>query len=195
VRQRGRPPLPRGVFSFQDSRTPTPFSVVVDTSFVVEALLASQPLHSACADYLAQLAGAGAELVFSRLMIVELRETVFQLALKERHPKDWKRFRHDGRARRRAARLMEEANSAWGEVLESFVWTEVEVGDVVPRIDRFMSSHGLASYDAVHAATAEATGVSRIVTIDAGFAAVPESELTIYTDGTRVASCRSRRIP
>ena len=151
-----------------------------------------QPFHRSCSDYLERLAEAGTELVFSQLLELELREAAFQIALKERHPRDWKRFRADGRARPRAVRLVDEVAVAWDAVLESFVWTEVDIADVIGDVSRLMA-HGVASYDAVHAATAIAGGVDCLVTTDAGFAVIPEADLQLYVDGSRVRSCRDRR--
>lgn len=71
----------------------------------MEAVIASQPLHRACQEYLIRLAAEGTTIVFNELLEIELQEAAFQLGLKERHPKDWKRYRSDGRARPRAARL------------------------------------------------------------------------------------------
>lgn len=56
-----------------------------------------------------------------------------------------------------------------------------------------MTGYGLASYDAVHAATAIAAGAEAIVTLDTGFALLPQSMLAIYTDRTRLAFCRAKR--
>lgn len=56
-----------------------------------------------------------------------------------------------------------------------------------------MSDYGIASYDAVHAATAIAAGATAIVTLDTGFALLPASQLAIYTDRSRLASCRGKR--
>jgi len=56
-----------------------------------------------------------------------------------------------------------------------------------------MTDHGLASYDAVHAATAIAAGSEAIVTTDTGFALLPSTELAIYADGSRLAACRAKR--
>ena len=56
-----------------------------------------------------------------------------------------------------------------------------------------MTSYGLASYDAVHAASAITAGAEAIVTLDTGFALLHPSLLTVYTDRSRVASCRSKR--
>lgn len=55
-----------------------------------------------------------------------------------------------------------------------------------------MGRFGLASYDAIHAATAEYTsGV--IITTDTSFASLPQSRLTVYVDRGRLAVCRQRR--
>lgn len=56
-----------------------------------------------------------------------------------------------------------------------------------------MREYGLASYDAAHAASAITAGAEAIVTIDTGFAFLPASLLTIYTDRSRLASCRAER--
>jgi predicted nucleic acid-binding protein len=129
------------------------------------------------------------------LLRLELEETAFKIALKERHGRDWVRRRHDGRALPRAARLASEILLAWETALESFVWAEVGIDDVDADVLRLMGRYGLASYDAVHAATANVTGVGALVTTDAGFAHVPETELILYVDSSRVRSCRDRRAP
>jgi predicted nucleic acid-binding protein len=56
-----------------------------------------------------------------------------------------------------------------------------------------MTDYGLASYDAVHAASAIAAGAEAIVTTDTGFARLPSSLLVMYTDRSRVASSRAKR--
>lgn len=56
-----------------------------------------------------------------------------------------------------------------------------------------MTGCGLASYDAIHAASAVAAGAEAIVTLDTGFALLPASLLTIYTDRSRLVSCRTKR--
>ena len=187
-----RSPRPRGVWSVEEADVPCPERVVLDTSFVVEALLPSEPLHQSCQRYLVRLADADTGIFYSRHLELELTETLFQLALKERHPKDWKRFRHDGRARARAARLME-GLTAWREVTAAVASRCGEVEAIAVLVPDLMSRYGLASYDAAHAATATATGVRRIVATDAGYARLPEAELSIYTGSTRVSLCRRMR--
>jgi predicted nucleic acid-binding protein len=156
VRPRGRPPSTRQVLSFEASETPLPEEVLLDTSFVVEALLVSQPLHAAAVDFLVRLATEDVRIRFSSMLELELAETAFQIALKENHPKDWKRFRHDGRARRRAGRLMSGVEEAWVSVLAYVDYVRFDVDDVIEEVPRLMRTYGLASYDAVHAATANA---------------------------------------
>lgn len=185
--------MSRGVHSFEDDELLVPERVLVDTSFVVEALIRSQPLHRRCQDFLLRLAEAGTELVYSRLLDAELSETAFQLALKERHPRDWRRFRHDGRVRPRAIRLLEQATQAWAAVLDAMPHMSLELGEVVHRVPGLMATYGLASYDAIHVATAIEAGVEHVVTTDVGFARVPERELTLYVDASRVARCRQVR--
>jgi predicted nucleic acid-binding protein len=193
VRPRGRPPSTRAVFSFDDAATPLPDEVLVDTSYVVEALIVSQPLHAATVNFLVRLATEDVRIRFSSMLELELAETAFQLALKENHPKDWKRFRHDGRARRRASRLMMGVEDAWASVLTYFEHVRVEVDDIIGDVPQLMSTYGLASYDAVHAATALSPDPVGIVTTDVGFSALPAMSTAIFTDSSRVARCRELR--
>ena len=193
MRRRGRPPLPRGVWSIDDLSIEAPSEAVLDTSFVVEAFIVSQPLHESCLAYLLRLVEAETNIVFNHLLEIELYEATFQLALKERHPKDWKRFRHDGRARPRANRLLTDVASAWQTVLEYVDHERLQLADVESLVPDLMTRYGLASYDAIHVATAIASGARAVVTLDAGFAAVPANELALYVDPSRIAVCRSRR--
>jgi predicted nucleic acid-binding protein len=193
VRPRGRPPAKRQVFSFEAEETPLPAEVLLDTSYVVEALIVSQPLHTAAVNLLVRLATEDVRIRFSSLLELELAETAFQIALKENHPKDWKRFRHDGRARRRASRLMTGVDEAWASVLAYVDYVRIAVDDVVEEVPRLMRSYGLASYDAVHAATALRADPVGIVTTDVGFCALPPANTTIFTDSSRVARCRELR--
>ena len=56
-----------------------------------------------------------------------------------------------------------------------------------------MADYGLASYDAVHAASAIAARAEAIATTDTGFALLPASLLRVYTDRSRVTACRALR--
>jgi predicted nucleic acid-binding protein len=181
------------VFSFESADTPLPEELLLDTSFVVEALIESQPLHAGAVDFLIRLEEEGVRIRYCALLELELAETAFQLALKERHPRDWKRFRHDGRARRRASRLMSDVEDAWGDVLIFIEHERVAIEEVSEVAPLLMRDYGLASYDAVHAAAALRETSVGIVTTDVGFSALPASAMPIYTDSSRVARCRQLR--
>jgi predicted nucleic acid-binding protein len=195
-RGRGRPPLARGVYSIEDPGVllVPPSDAVLDTSFVAHALIPTQPLHDPCRRFLERLAEAGVTIYFDRVLELELVETAFNLALRERFGRrQWQRARYDGRARRRAGRLMEQARDAWEKTLDAFDYVRVEPEEVFDRVPELMSEFGLSSYDAVHAAAAAYLGVEHMVTLDTGFALLPRSQLTLYTSAGRVAVCRSRR--
>jgi predicted nucleic acid-binding protein len=171
-----------------------PEAIVIDTSLVVDALWPAQRHHQECAAFLARMAEINSVLVFSRLLEVELAETAFRLALKERYGnKGWKQARHDRRARERANRLMQRVLGAWEELLSGVRSASVSLDDVAEQVPTLMRQFGLASYDAAHAATAFHLGVSEFATLDAGFAAVPASRLTLYVNESRVAHCRRIR--
>jgi predicted nucleic acid-binding protein len=170
-----------------------PDSVFLDTSFVVDALVATQPQHGPCLDFLERLAEAGSTVHVNRLLEMELAETAFRLALKERFRRQWARARFDGRARVRAGRLLGEVQEAWDRTLAAFSFVRIELDEVVDAVPGLMRSDGLQSYDAVHAASALYAGVGTMVTLDAHFAVLPVSELTIVTSSGRVTACRQRR--
>jgi predicted nucleic acid-binding protein len=81
------------------------------------------------------------------------------------------------------------------ELLSPVDHVAVPVGRIASSAATLMTSYGLASYDAVHAATAIAARAEAIVTLDTGFALLPQSLLAVYTDRSRLASCRAMRPP
>lgn len=101
----GRPPLPRGIESFEPEGWQPPEALLLDTTIVVEALLPSQPHHAGCLAFFNKIGASSSTLIFNRLLETELSEVLFNIALKERHGKGWRTARYDGRARRRAGRL------------------------------------------------------------------------------------------
>jgi predicted nucleic acid-binding protein len=182
------------VHSFEDATIPCPASIVLDTSFVVEALIPTRRLHDAARQYLGRLYSAGTTIYFNRLLELELAEAAFRLALRERFGrKAVAQYRRDGRARRRAAKLMANTILGWELTLLLFESACVEPHEVRAAVPELMRRYGLASYDAVHVATAVFVDTSAMLTTDVGFSAVPASLLTIYTDASRVAECRRRR--
>jgi predicted nucleic acid-binding protein len=195
VVSRGRPPLPRGVLAFDAPEWKPPETVVLDTNVVAEALLPKEPEHSSCLAVLERLAASGTAVVFSRLLEIELWEVVFNLALRERHPrKNIRHVRYDNRVRPRAARLLQQAHKAWQEDLRSpLAWSRIEMHEVAEDVPKLMQEYGFQSYDAVHAATLLDSEVTDFITRDGGFAALPPAFATLHTTQARLASTRARR--
>jgi predicted nucleic acid-binding protein len=189
----GRRPATRGVFAIEDQALVLPDPIALDTSFVVEALLSTQPLHAVCDDFLTRIADSGVTVVTSDLLAVELAETAFAIALKERWGRRWRGHRADGRARRPATHLLNDTTSRYETLLLSIDHFPVPLADTASVARNFMTSYGIASYDAVHAASAIAADAEAIVTLDTGFALLPASVLALYTDRSRLASCRKKR--
>lgn len=183
----------RGVFAIEEPELLLPDPIALDTSFVVEALIATQPLHASCRAFLNRIDSSGASITTSDLLPVELAEAVFAIALKERWGSRWRGRRTDGRARRRATRLLADTISRYETLLRSIDHIPVPLADATIAARELMADYGIASYDAIHAATAVATGAEAIITLDTGFALLPSSVLTIYTDRSRLASCRAKR--
>ena len=131
--------------------------------------------------------------VTSDLLVVELAEATFANALKERWGGKWRAHRTDGRSRRSATRKLNHTIARYDALLSSVNQFSLPMRRVSAPARTLMIDCGLASYDAVHAATAIAAGAKAIVTLDTGFALLPASQLAIYTDRSRVASCRKKR--
>src|SRR5690242_6321243 len=127
----GRPPAPRGVHSFEGMVVPPP-QLVLDTSFVAEALIATQPRHSECHAFLEYVTQTGSRVHFNRLLELELWEAAYRVALKELHPrKRVRNSRHERRALRRAKAVRDDVETAWREVLVLIDSVTVELGEVV----------------------------------------------------------------
>jgi predicted nucleic acid-binding protein len=183
---RGRPPLPRGVFAFDAPDWEPPRAVVLDTNVVVDALLPKQPEHDACLAALKRLGMAGTSVTFSRHLEIELWETLFKLALRERHPrKDLRRVRYDNRVRPRAARLLGQTRQAWENMRASLSWTRVEIHEIADQVPGLIQRYGLESFDAVHAATLLDSAITDFLTRDGGFAALPPAVATLHNTRAR----------
>jgi predicted nucleic acid-binding protein len=189
----GHQPTTRGVFAIEEAELLLRDPIALDTSFVVEALIDTQPLHSLCSPFFLRIVESRISIATSDLLPVELAEAVFAITLKERWGSNWRRHRADGRARRRAARPLEETISRYETLLDRADHLSVPLSDTTNEARSLMTGYGLASYDAIHAASAIAVGAEAIVTTDTGFALLPSPLLTIYTDRSRLASCRSKR--
>lgn len=169
--------------------------VLLDTSVVVEALVPTLPAHAACNRFFKKLHDAGTTVVYNELLETELCEALFRVALVERWGNQrYRRARYDGRARRRAGRLLDEGLRAWSVIFETLRRSErVNHGDVSAAVPALMRAYGVGSYDAIHVATAGHVGIGDVATLDRGFASVPESMLALHTSRARVASMRQRR--
>ncbi len=191
----GRRPLPRGVFAFDAPEWEPPKTVALDTNVVAEALLPNEPEHTTCRAVLRRLATEGTTVVFNRLLEIELWEAVFNLALRERHPrKNIRHVRYDNRVRPRAARLLQQAHQAWqDDVLAPLAWSRIEMDEVAEDVPKLMQEYGLQSYDAVHAATLVDSGITDFITRDRGFAVLPPTIATLHTTRARLAGTRARR--
>jgi len=99
---RHRPVPTRGVFAIEDQQLLLPDPIALDTSFVVDALLATQPLRPACSAFLKRVFDSGVAVVTSDLLAVELAESAFAITPKERWGGRWRRETgaHDGLTRR-----------------------------------------------------------------------------------------------
>jgi predicted nucleic acid-binding protein len=188
----GRPPAERNVYSFEGTLIPPP-ELVLDTSFVVDALIPSQSRHAECQAFLGYMAAFQSRVVFNRFLEPELWEAAYRIALEEVHPKKRaKDLRRDRRTLQRARKLHAEVEAAWREVLTALDWVVVELAEVEAWIPTMMR-HGLSSYDAIHAATALYADVRPFVTLDYHFASVPGSQLQLWVPSNRVRPCRERR--
>src|SRR5437588_9558201 len=163
-----------------------PRELVLDTSFVVDALIPSQARHVECRMFLGYMAAAESTVFFNRLLEAELWEAAYKIALKELHPKRRAGdVRQDRRTLRRAKTLREEVDAAWRQVLTALDWAAIDLAEVERWLPRMMA-YGLTSFDAVHAATAAAyVAVRPFVTLDYHFSFVPEGELELYVPTNR----------
>jgi predicted nucleic acid-binding protein len=175
-RARGRPAATRGIYALDDLQIPPP-EIVVETTFVADARLPSQLHHRECRGFLDLLAGS--TVYFNELLETELGETAYTIAIRELHGTGRKsKLRIDGRTRRRAIRLQRQLEAAWRKTLGVLDWVSVSVGEVSAWVPEMMK-YGLASNDAVHAATAAYADVRAMATTDFGFVRVPSRHLEL----------------
>ncbi|MGH2545590.1 MAG: hypothetical protein ACRDHJ_01795, partial [Actinomycetota bacterium] len=77
----GKEPTSRGIFSFEARQLVAPPELTLDSSFVVNALVANEPHHESARSFLEHLADAHTRLVFNNLLQLELREAAFRIPL------------------------------------------------------------------------------------------------------------------
>ena len=97
----GRRPAERNVFSFEGKLLAPP-ELVIDTSFVVDALITTQPRHDACRAFLDAIRDSGSVVYFNMLLVAELWEAAYAIKLRRRHGGQWRRHRQDRRSLRPA---------------------------------------------------------------------------------------------
>jgi predicted nucleic acid-binding protein len=188
----GRPPSPREIFSFEAEDWP-PDEVVIDTSFLVNALFTGQNYYRECRAALVELAEANTYMVYSSHLDAELIEAGYKVALKELYGKRWANHRPDGRCRRRAGRIAGRALETWARIADVFDTECIDITRVMDLVPDLMRRYGLKSYDALHVASATTAGVPVLVAVDHDFAGVPASQLRIYTVKSYVPSMRRKR--
>jgi hypothetical protein len=117
VATRGRRALHRNVHSFAELLIPD--ELLLDTSFVYEALQPGQIRHRECATFLERAATNKTTFFFNRLLEIELREVAFRGAFARRWGNNWHRHRYDGRTRNAAGRQAAQTMLAWSRFLRA----------------------------------------------------------------------------
>lgn len=182
------------MYSYENPTLVIPNELVLDTSFVVDALITTEPRHAAARQFMLRLVTEQTTVFYNRLLELEFAEVAFKIAcIESPMPGSWKAKRNDGRVRRRAGRLTDALMREWNDLLTTVPHLLIELHEVAADVPRFMTQYGLASYDAAHAATATYVGAGGIVTNDRGFGHVAETALTIFTEATGVRTCRQHR--
>lgn len=144
----GRPVATRGIYSFDDLALP-PTEIVLETTFVAEALMLSQPRHDGCQAFLNTVSDSSTVYV-SELLESELWETAYTIACRELRAgkprgerKTKEQQRRDGRTRIRAKRLQREIAAAWDEARSALSWVSISVGEVSAWVPTMMGYGGI----------------------------------------------------
>lgn len=157
-------------------------------------MLADQDECATCDVVLRHLGSSGTVVVFNRLLELELWEVVFNHALRRTLPARDRRIRRFELDKRRdAVAALDRARQLWNDFLEDLTWQCVELHEVADAVPDLMRAYGLQSYDAVHAATLLTSGVTDMVTRDAGFAVLLPEDATLHTTRRRLSRTRARR--
>lgn len=182
------------VVAFDAPRWKPPEAAVIDTNVVAEMMLPDEPEQATCDAMLRQLADAKTVVVFNRLLELELWEVVYEHALRRVVPGRERRLRRfDKDVRPEPAVALQRAQRLWKELLNDLTWERVETKEVADAVPDLMRTYGLQSYDAVHAATLLTSGVTDMVTRDAGFAVLLPEDATLHTTRRRLSRTRARR--
>ena len=188
-----RPRNPRGVIPVDEAALTGFRRVFADTSFIVNAVVESQPNHDQANAFLGHLADSGATLVVSPLMDLELPQALSHIVGREagRHRSAGLA---DGRIRRRSASLTRTASVRWTRYLDTIRWIRSPVEPAIAAAPAIIFSTGLRSYDAAMAATAIAHRCDAIATFDVDVGRLHEDDMPVLvTDARRARHVRRPR--
>lgn len=107
-----------GVITLDDLPIDARSRVLVDTTVILDALLPSQRSHAAADGLLQRVVAAGATIVVSRLVDLELPQAASYIAGQQALG-DRRAGLRDGRVRRRAARIARTAGERWETYLST----------------------------------------------------------------------------
>ena len=183
----------RGVCAIGDPIPPGPLRVLVDTSFIVESMVESNPRHRESRELLALLSERGASIVFSELVDLEVPQAMSYIAALDAG-RDRRAGLLDARVRRRSRSLTARTRRRWAEYLASIEWFRADLTAILDEVPAIMFTTGLRSYDAAMAATAIAHRCDAIATFDVDFGRLHEVDVPLLlTDARRAARMRDLR--
>jgi predicted nucleic acid-binding protein len=164
-----------------------PQQLYVDTDFILNYLLATQPHHTRVVPFILRLAEQGlTTLHISALSWIELAHVVRRQAFRDALPSEWQQNAQLAQWERPAVR--EQYFADWvalvRRLLAQFAWNEVAVTpEVSLRAIQHVATYNLGPQDAVHLACAEEAGVMDLASFDARFRRV--DKLYLWHDGIR----------
>lgn len=183
----------RGVCAIGDPIPPGPLRVLVDTSFIVESMVESNPRHRESRELLALLSERGASIVFSELVDLEVPQAMSYIAALDAG-RDRRAGLLDARVRRRSRSLTARTRRRWAEYLASIDWFRADLTAILDEVPAIMFTTGLRSYDAAMAATAIAHRCDAIATFDVDFGRLHEVDVPLLlTDARRAGRMRDLR--
>jgi len=183
----------RGVCAIGDPIPSGPLRVLVDTSFIVESMVESNPRHRESRELLTLLSERGASIVFSELVDLEVPQAMSYIAALGA-VRDRRAGLLDARVRRRSRALTARTRRRWAEYLASIDWLRADLTTILDEVPAIMFSTGLRSYDAAMAATAIAHRCDAIATFDADFGRLHEVDVPLLpTDARRAGRMRDLR--
>ncbi|MCK5494466.1 MAG: PIN domain-containing protein [Candidatus Omnitrophica bacterium] len=157
--------------NFQSSKLPE--VIYCDTNIFVNALIINNRYHTPCVQFIQRLASEQVLLVFSTLLIAELRCAILSQYVRDKYGKDARIMsvlKKHPQIIKAAAPSIRKAEKDFEGILQRFThWSYIPVDEqVVSHSKELMFKYQLASYDAIHIATMEIMDIKDIVVIDGG---------------------------